>query len=438
MNVDEIEQRELGAGSSCVKQRVLGGLFAALLLLGAPPATAQQDFEVPPTFRASEIVPPELLAGPNHRVAERVVNDGFMNIYTVNSRFGTFTANSYEELRIRVAEVNAIAEMETWSQSEQFLMGMQKAGRDVLEGSTRLIADPVQVLKDTSGGVKAIFASIQRNLAKHVGGEEDGKSIRDHVRDLIGYSLAKRQYAASFGVDPYSTNPVVQEYLDRLSRAGFAGDLGTKTALGFLEGGVGTAATVADQLQSLREEVRDKSPGELRQMNEKKLREMGVEPAVIELYLGNYVFSPTYQTAFVDILGSIDGVADRGEFVKVVVLAKDEDQALFRLNQARMYANHHEAVAPLEAFVLVSELVVVAAQTADGTLVVQVPADYVSFSFNLAGFFVAARSGLDSLEGIKRKQLWLAGGISPVARKWIEESGWSVHTHTRRQAPPPP
>lgn len=436
MHVHEIEQHELGTDSSSVNHHALGGFFAALLLLGAPPATAQLDFELPPTFRASEIVPPDLLAGPNHRIAERVVNDGFMNAYTVNSRFGTFTANSNDELRIRVGEVNAIAEMETWSQSEQFLMGMRKAGRDVLEGSTRLVVDPVQMLKDTSGGVKAIFASIQRNLVEHGGGEDDDdddKSIRDHVRDLIGYSLAKRQYAASFGVDPYSTNPVVQEYLERLSRAGFVGDFGTKTALGFIEGGVGTAATVADQLQSLREEVRDKSPGELREINEKKLREMGVEPAVIELYLGNYVFSPTYQTAFVDVLSRIDGVADRGEFAKVVVLAKDEDQALFRLNQARMYANHHETVAPLEAFALVSELVVVAARTADGILVVQVPADYVSFTSNLAGFFVAARSGLDGLEGIKRKQLWLAGGMSPVARKWIEESGWTVHTHTRGQ-----
>ena len=96
-----------------------------------------------------------------------------------------------------------------------------------------------------------------------------------------------------------------------------------------------------------------------------------------------------------------------------------------------MYANYHKSVMPLQRFVLVSELVVVAARTAKGALVVNVPADYVSFTKNLAAYFSAARSGLDKVPGITEKQLWLAGGMSPAAREWIEDSGWSVHIDTR-------
>jgi len=33
-------------------------------------------------------LPRELLAGPNHRVEERVYNDGYINRYTVLSKFG--------------------------------------------------------------------------------------------------------------------------------------------------------------------------------------------------------------------------------------------------------------------------------------------------------------------------------------------------------------
>jgi hypothetical protein len=185
------------------------------------------------------------------------------------------------------------------------------------------------------------------------------------------------------------------------------------------------AISVAGHLQSLKEQVRDMSPNELRELNEKKLQAMDVEQSVIDLYLGNYVFSPTYQTAFVATLEEIDGAADRGEFVKVAVLAKDEDQALFRLSQARMYANYHKSVKPLSAFVLVSEMVVIAARTADGALIVNAPADHVFFTSSLAGFFRAARSGLDDVAGVSSRHLWIAGGISPMARSWLEKSGWA-------------
>jgi hypothetical protein len=161
-----------------------------------------------------------------------------------------------------------------------------------------------------------------------------------------------------------------------------------------------------------------------------------VEQSVIDLYLGNYVFSPTYQTAFVATLEEIDGAADRGEFVKVAVLAKNEDQALFRLSQARMYANYHKSVKPLQMFVLASEMRVVAARTADGALVASVPADHVFFTSSLASYFTAARSGLEYLVGVSSKQLWIAGDMSPKARTWIEESGWVVHTDAKKQLLP--
>jgi len=411
--------------------RAFALLTGGALLIGGTPLMAQQDFESPPTFRASKILPAELLAGPDHRVDERVINDGFMNIYTVNSRLGTFTANSSEELLIRIDEVNAIARMEDWSESEQFVKGVGKAGQDVLESSRRLVTDPFGTFSDTTSGVWEMFASVRRSLSDD---DEEGEDadIVAMVEELVSYSRARRQYAAAFGIDPYSTNPVVQDYLDHLSRIGFAGQVGGGAARSFVGGGIGTAMSIASYMQSLKEEVRDRTPDELREINEQKLRAMDVEQSIIDLYLGNYVFTPTYQTAFVDTLEEIDGASDRGEFVKLAILAKNEDQVLFRIDQARMYANYHKAVAPIKKFVLITELMVAAARTAKGTLVVNVPADYVSFTTNLATYFTAARNGLHGVPGVTEKQLWLTGGMSPRAREWIEDSGWKVHTNTRK------
>jgi hypothetical protein len=430
-----MKREERGCGASSPVLRLLALLIGSALLASGYPSAAQTRFESPGTFQASKILPPELLAGPDHRVAERVENDGYMDIFTINSRFGTFTANSYEELRLRVGEVFAIARMDELARSEQFLKGVGKAGRDVLDSSKSLVTHPVDTVKETASGVKEVFGSV-RGVFGNFGGDDEEEGGGLDVKELIGYARAKRQYAAAFGVDPYSTNPVVQEHLERLSRAGYVGDVGAGAALGFIDGGVGLAMSIAGNLQTLREEVRDKSPDELRALNQEKLRAMGVEQSVIDLFLGNYVFSPTYQTAFVAALEQIDGAADRGEFVKVAVLAKNEDQALFRVCQALMYASYHRSVKPLEKFVLVSEMVVVAARTAKGALVVSVPADYVFFTRDVAGYFRAARSGLDGLGGVSSKQLWIAGGMSPMARKWLEESGWTVHTDAREKLLP--
>jgi hypothetical protein len=422
-----MRQRDPGFAVRTSSLRAIALLVGGALLAGGGSSVAQESFESPPTFQASKILSANLLSGPNHRVDERVTNDGLMNLYTVQSRFGVFKANSNTELWIRVGEIDAIARFDEVSRSEQFAKGVGKAGQDVLASASGVIIAPVDTIKDAASGVKEMFSSASRTIR----GEGSGG-----VGEAIGYARAKRQYAVAFGVDPYSTNQVLQEHLSRVSQAGYVGDVGAGAALGFVSGGAGIAFSVAGNLQTLTETVRDKSPDEMREMNQEKLRAMGVEPSVIELYLGNSAFSPTYQTAFVAILEEMDGVADRGEFVKVAVLAKDEDQVLFRVDQARMYASYHQSVARLRRFVPITSLVAVAAQTAEGAVVVNAPADYIALTANLADHVMDVRAGLEQVVGASDRQLWVAGGVSAMARQWFEASGWTVHADAQKRLLP--
>jgi hypothetical protein len=97
-------------------QRCRGGLaYLGLVLaamLGFQPGftiAAQQTYESLPVLSASKILPPELLSGPHHRVEEAVNNNGYFNIYRIDSKFGTFTAVSTAMLRKRIGEINAMA-----------------------------------------------------------------------------------------------------------------------------------------------------------------------------------------------------------------------------------------------------------------------------------------------------------------------------------------
>lgn len=396
-----------------------------MLLTGGQVCLAGQSFEQPPTFQASRILPAELLSGPHHRVANRVANDGFMNTYTIESDFGSFDATSTAELRIRVGEVSAIARLAEVSRSEEFVRGVGKAGEDILAATASVLTDPVEAFKDTASGAHEVLQSIGRGL----GG--DGSS---DVGDLVGYARAKRQYALAFGVDPYSTNPVLQAHLSRVAQAGFAGDFGAGTAAGLASGGAGIALSAAGHMRTLQEMVEDKSPGELREINAEKLGAMGVEPAVAERFLDNEAFSPTRQTEFTGILEAMEGVSGRGELVDVGARAQDEDEALFRVRQVQMYTSYHGAVARLRSLVPVGGEAV--ALTADGAVVVTAPTDYVALTPALARAVEAARADLSKLAGGRGGHLWLTGRASPTARRWLEARGWTLHLNAKKRLLP--
>src|SRR6185295_13662881 len=111
---------------------VASAVLALTLLALVQPAIAQQPYEAPPVLSASKILPPELLSGPNHRVRERVTNDGYLNIYQIDSKFGTFTAVSTAVLRKRIGEINAMVVMEKVQDSKEYIASFKEAGLDAM------------------------------------------------------------------------------------------------------------------------------------------------------------------------------------------------------------------------------------------------------------------------------------------------------------------
>jgi len=151
---------------------------------------------------------------------------------------------------------------------------------------------------------------------------------------------------------------------------------------------------------------------------------MGVSPEVIDLFLSNRMYSPVQQTKLVNALTEMQGVADRGRFVKFAVLTHDEEVAFFRARQAEMYARFNRRVSKVEQFVLLEELA--AARLADGTLVFCAPLYYLAWIQTMANYALAANQKLTAVPGVKVKQLWVAGRVSSLARAALEQHGWKI------------
>ena len=137
------------------------------------------------------------------------------------------------------------------------------------------------------------------------------------MKDAIGYSDKKRKIALQMGIDPYSTNTVLQKQLDDVAWASWAGGFTFSVATFPISGPIGAALTVTNLNSTVEELLREKSPAELEQINRSTFRAMGASASDTERILHGGAFTPTQATTFAVHLKALKGVANRGAFVKV-------------------------------------------------------------------------------------------------------------------------
>jgi len=379
-----------------------------------------QAYETPPVLRAVDLLPKQTLTGTNYRVSDTVVNDGLMNRYEITSELGTFTAYSDAELAKRLREIGAIAKLKQIEGSKEFSKGIVDAGGRVVEGAGALVTQPVKTLSGAIGGV----GTLLRRTGDSVFGDPKSAHEDSAAQAVSGVSQKKREFAAEVGVDPYSSNTILQDALTRVARAAASGNLLASAALAAVGGTAGTVVSVTGGSQSLNDVLKNTPPTDIRQMNRKKLAAMGVSADLIDLFLANANYSPTYQMLLVDALDRMGTVANRQTFLKIAISADSDAMCMLRQRQARMYAAYHQQVQPIVGFAAMGNMVV--ANTRDGKTIVNIPVDHLVWTESLAQSAEKADAQLKAQPKSAGRELWLGGTISPLARKALEGRGWKV------------
>jgi len=204
-----------------VIEKIIGFALALSLMSTAVLAAVDQ----PPTFKASELLAPKLLKTEYYTVNETVTNNGIMNQYTLTTPYGAMRADSTDRLFVRFQEAKALSEMKATERSDVFVEALKKGAAGVVDTAKNLVDDPGKTLSDMASGVGDFFSDVGHSIT---GGKSDEEANTGET--LIGYDVAKRQFAYKFGVDPYTTEPLVQERLAELTRAAVAGGLSMKVA----------------------------------------------------------------------------------------------------------------------------------------------------------------------------------------------------------------
>src|SRR6266436_2729106 len=291
---------------------------------------AEAAFEELPVLNASEILKPELLKGPHYVVRDPVPTASGMNQFTIDSDFDLFEADGNEMLLQRLKEIDAITRLQEVSRTDEFKKSLLAAAKSPLNSAKNIARDPAQAISNVPKGIMKFLGRAKETVANvgKGGGGNDGEGNR--MKDVIGYSDKKRKIALQMGIDPYSTNPVLQKQLDDVAWASWAGGFTFSVATFPISGPVGAALTVTNLNSTVADLLREKSPSELEQINRATFRAIGASASDVERILQGGAFTPTESTTFAVNLKALKGVTNRGAFVKAAAQkSTTEADALF-------------------------------------------------------------------------------------------------------------
>jgi len=386
---------------------------------------ALPDYEPAPMLKAADILKPEYLASPYHRVLDNVTTAFGRNRYTIETPWGYFTAEGDAMLQARVAEARAIAELQNVSRTDEYKQSLKAAAKAPLNAVRGLVKDPVGAVEGTAKGVWKFMGRAGQAVKGVAEGRERAQGTDNAGESLLGLSRVKRKIAVQLGADPYSSNEIFQEKLEEVAWTSVAGEATLKLATLPL-GGVGVALKATSTTENFYNSLRDLSPADLRKANKKRLIGMGVGEDMAERFLAVPAFSPSNQTAFVLALEALGGVRNRAAFVQLASeTVADEADAIFCSRTAQLLAAIHAGKDRIASITTLGSFPVAIAE--DGRLVVALQWDTAYWSERAAQF--ADRAQTASLGQSGPVVVAITGAATPRMQEELANRKIALLTH---------
>lgn len=410
-----------------MKSRILTALICTMTAVSAQaPSLAEQGV----VLHASELLPADLLQGESYRVRDRVVTDGFMAYFTIDSDFGTIEAVGVPQARKRIGEVAAIRALVETSKGDLFAEGLKRSVEQPIDAVKNIVAHPVDSVKAAPKTVGHFFSKIGSSVSTGFnrvrertrgGGPpltagEIGSGLGNAAKNATGFDKAKLDTARQLGVDPYSDNPRLQEEMDKVTWAFFAGGLPLRVGAAVVSAGVAVAAT---NMVGIPEDTYAVTAGELLLQDGRSLAEMGITDDDIYKFKAQPMMSTTRRHQIVVALGALPETRGRGLAIRLANACETVEQADFLVGAIGILARQQKTGAASYASIEVMGRLP-AAMTAAGELHVPAPVDYVTWSEQVAGF-----SQRDDL-GRAPRVLLHTGKITPAAAEGFKAAGWSL------------
>ena len=421
-----------------VRRPPRGSLPAALALLTLGPAAlllGAAAYEGARSFTAKELLTAAQIKGPHHQVANAVTVDGYLQVFKITTDWGEVEGEGLSQLRVRLDEVRALAELDQVSKSEVFLKSAGGAVLNVGKGVGAVVKDPEATATGMGKGLKRFGTNLGRKAertadktvdeakgsddAKKEGSEKSGSekaagAAGGVANSVLGVSGAARKWAQKVGADPYTSNPVLRKALSDIGKIDSAGSIAAKVVVP-IPPVLTTTASVGNLVWS-------KDPEALLKQNEGQFQALGVSGDVIKKLYVSKGFTLTLHTRLAQALSAAKAKGS-ADYVATAAEADTEREALFFVESAEMLGRFH-ATAPVVELLTDSRALI--AKTSDGRAVALVPVDWVAWTETFAKAAAEAGARAKKELGAQKLVLRLTGRVSAVASKEATALGWSV------------
>ncbi|MES2925065.1 MAG: hypothetical protein V4819_26155 [Verrucomicrobiota bacterium] len=411
-----------------MKTTFLSHLALAALIAPALSQAPQPAFETGVMLQASSLLPAEVLHGVSYRVRDHVPTDGYMAHFTIDSDFGTFTAVGVPQALQRIREVEAIRTLVETSKSDLFAEGLKRSIEQPIDAVKHIVKNPVESVKQAPKTVGHFFGNIGSAIGRGVEKAKErsssdepeptagevGRGIGETAKNVAGFDKAKLETAKQLKVDPYSDNARLQEEMDKVTWAFFAGGLPLRVGAAAASAGLAVAAT---KMVGIPEDTYALTRSELEFRDGRALAAMGITDEDIRNFQLNPALSTTRRHLIVTSLEAMPKTKGRGLLVQRANACISAEEADFLITALSILEERQRSgAADYVSLEVLGRLP--GGMNAKGELEVPAPVDYVTWTQEVAGF--ATRTDL----GAAPKVLVHTGRLSPVANTGFLTAGW--------------
>ena len=429
---------------------LLGGAFHPSAIASAA------GFETPPVFQAADILPSDLLQGTEHRVAQEVKNDGYMNHYRLSSRFGEYEAVGYPMLLRRIHEIYALALLEEHTTTKVTIETGKEVGTKVakstVDGVKKLgdmATDPEELsrtIKAVPGGVANLFhfaadtvetgvdyvAETGKQMMAGSAGE-DGKAQGEGTASQLtkkagelalqysGYSEANARWAKQLEIDPYTDNELLRSEIRRVATVeatvGFAGRFTPKPP------SIPGVSEANKWLNTIEDVSLYDDPAKIAELNKKVLESLGMSEEEVLKFASNEHFTPTTRTLLLSAIKSLEGVEKSRDLLTLAATAKSRAGAWYFVQAIQQLSRLHQK-RPLTR--VITELAIPSAITASGYFMVPLPVDHLVWTEDVATILTDAHERVGRELKINSSEVMVAGTVSSRSRKELEKQGFAL------------
>jgi hypothetical protein len=404
-------------------------LAAVLLAVTAP---AAESFEQFGPRSVGAIVSADLLQRPHYRIAAMVQTADFLNNFVVTSDYGLFGAPSDAMLRRLLREIPAIASLRQISTSDAYLNAVQQAALGSVRGVQSLVTQPVQTLQNVPTAIFDIFSRAGQAVDTATSGQKTAYEDTGAAQ-LLQMSSYKRDYAKRLGVDPYSTNPILQKELDSVSWVAAVGDLTIGAASMAAGGPVMAALSAARNLDQANNIVASEPPAQLAIDDQAAMKRMGIDDGLAQQFMGQQQFSPRHKYVLLTALDAMSGTTGRAALIQVSLQAPSEQWALFYQQMAEFLDGYNDRVARIVSIEPFNRLVLAHDQT--GKTIVIAPIDYMIWNERVASVTEQTARSMQLRPGEDKLELWITGTASPLFKSEAKARGIRVKDHVSAVLP---